>query len=327
MGSHVKVRSTKLRQKNLKTPSRGSCHVSNSAGAAGSRCTRFHPRRRHHNHGQLPHQFQGKWNVQSSYFLEMFDRHPCQRKWPNLAMEARAEWKISYFFLWKEYEIIVESLKRKGVLKNFAIRPLKKLFLDRSGNRVHQGLHHFCSIAMPVCYPWYRIVALCFVLNLAQRTRCDIHMDCSLSTSTNNTKQILCLLSTSHCFLKTGFILLKWTCTIWDVFFHAFQSISWNKHGQTNHEFRAILHQVKNLPRTSPPLLSARPMADCRSADSSFGDFFPHEEIGFVPIERRWSSKVVKESCGNLFSYAEEEQRTPCTGNFWAVLRVSYSLR
>lgn len=130
----------------------------------------------------------------------MFDRHPCQRKWPNLAMEARAECKISYFFLWNMKERIVESLKRKGVLKNFAIRPLKKLFLDRSGNRVHQGLHHFCSIAMPVCYPWFRIVALCFVLNLAQRTRCDIQMDCSLSTYTNNTKQILCLLSASHLF-------------------------------------------------------------------------------------------------------------------------------
>ena len=163
---------------------------------------------------------------------------------------------------------------------------------------------------MPVCYPWYRIVALCFVLNLAQRTRCDIHMDCSLSTSTNNTKQILCLLSTSHCFLKTGFILLKWTCTIWDVFFSCISIHFMNKHGQTNHEFRAILHrailhQVKNLPRTSPPLFQLAPWPIVEVRIPRLGILSTWRNW-FCPIERRWSSKVVKESCGNLFSYAEE---------------------
>ena len=102
-------------------------------------------------------------------------------------------------FLILPLERIVESLKRKGILKSFAIQPVRNLFLDRSGNRVHQGLHHFCSIAMPVCYPWFRIVALCFVLNLAQQTRCDIYMDCFLSTFNIHQHQTnLCLLSFSH---------------------------------------------------------------------------------------------------------------------------------
>ena len=86
------------------------------------------------------------------------------------------------------------KFEKKRHSQSFAIQPVRNLFLDRSGNRVHQALHHFCSIAMPVCYPWFRIVALCFVLNLAQRTRCDIHMDCFLSTYTNTKQIYVCFL-------------------------------------------------------------------------------------------------------------------------------------